>query len=64
MAAKLNTTKRIPLSTGSRGPQSSGKTVPGPGAPHGGGKVGSKTADGQDVNVNECKTLRHWHLLM
>lgn len=38
MSAKLNTTKRINLATGSQGKQSSGKTVPGPGSVRGGGQ--------------------------
>lgn len=41
MAAKLNTTKRISLSMGSKGPAGSGKTVPGPGAARGGGQPAS-----------------------
>ncbi len=36
MAAKTNTTKRIPLQSGA---QASGKTVPGPGSVRGGGTL-------------------------
>jgi hypothetical protein len=46
MSAKLNTSKKISLSTGSQGHQSSGKTVPGPGSVRGGGQSAKQVSGG------------------
>lgn len=47
MAAKMNTTKKIPLASGSK---SSGKTVPGPNSVRGGG-TGAGGPSGKMQNV-------------
>lgn len=47
MAAKLNTTKSIPLN---RGSQATGPTMPGPGSPWGGGK-GATGPSGKSQNT-------------